>query len=180
MMRRLIVSALAAGCLVSMPASTLQYLSLADMIQKSTMIVRGTVQTGTSAELRGFLIYTHFHLSVTAAFKGTPGSSVDIAVPGGVLNGMQQPVAGAPALMPGRDYVVFLWTSKSGLTQVIGLSQGLFTVTTRGGQVTVSRGAASSPMVDSSGQSVTDSNIQMPLSQLRSAIQAALAGGNGQ
>jgi hypothetical protein len=150
------------------------------MIQKSTLIVRGTVQNGTSAELRGALIYTHFHLSVTAAFKGTPGSSLDIAVPGGVLNGMQQPVAGAPALTPGQDYVIFLWTGKSGLTQVIGLSQGLFTVSTSGGQVIVSRGAANSPMVDSAGRSVTDSNLQMPLSELRSTIQAALAGGNGQ
>jgi hypothetical protein len=163
-----------------MPGSTLQRLSLTDMIQKSTLVVRGTVQKGTSAELRGSLIYTHYHLTVTAAFKGTPGSPVDIAVPGGVLNGMQQPVAGAPALTPGQDYIIFLWTSKTGLTQIIGLSQGLFTVTTSGGQPIVSRGASSSPMVDSAGQSVTDSNIQMPLSQLVSTIQAALAGGNGQ
>ena len=67
---------------------------------------------------------------------------------------MQQPVAGAPTLTAGQDYVFFLWTSKSGLTQVIGLSQGLFNVTTNAqGQVIVSRGAASEPMLNSSGQS---------------------------
>jgi hypothetical protein len=44
----------------------------------------------------------------------------------------------------------------------------------------VSRGAATSPMVNSSGQSVTDSNLQMPLAQLVSQIQAVLAGGSGQ
>ncbi len=94
---------------------------------------------------------------------------VDVAVPGGVLNGMQQPVAGAPTLTPGQDYVFFLWTSKSGLTQVIGLSQGLFNVTTNAqGQVMVSRGAASEPMLNPPGKAVTDSNLQMPLAQLTS------------
>jgi hypothetical protein len=195
MMRNLIILALTAVGLASLPdsnlsASTLQRLSLNDMIQKSTMIVHGTIQPGTSAAFRGLLIYTHYQLSVTTAYKGTlgltiPGQTVDVAVPGGMLNGIQQPVAGAPLLVAGQDYVLFLWTSKSGLTQVIGLSQGLFNVTTNAqGQLIVSRGAATEPMVDSSGQSVTDSNLQMTLAQLVSKIQAVLsgsgAGGGGQ
>ncbi len=181
MMRKLIILALAAACLSSLPASTLQRLSLTDMIQKSTMIVRGTVQPGTLPILRGAIIYTHYQLSVTTAYKGTPGPVVDVAVPGGVLNGMQQPVAGAPTFAPGQDYVFFLWTSKAGLTQVIGLSQGLFNVTTNAqGQFIVSRGAASEPMVNSSGQSVADSNLQMPLAQLAAKIQAVLTGGGAQ
>jgi hypothetical protein len=180
-MRKLIIAAVLAACHSNLPAATLQRLSLTDMIQKSTTIVRGTIQPGSSAALRGSLIYTHFQLSVTTAYKGTPGQVVDVAVPGGVLKGMQQPVAGAPMLVPGQDYVFFLWTSKSGLTQLIGLSQGLFTVSTSAqGQTTVSRGAASSPMLDSSGQPVTDTNLQMPLPQLVSKIQAVLAGGSGQ
>jgi hypothetical protein len=183
MMRKLIVLAVAAASLAFLPdshlsASTLQRLSLTDMIQKSTMIVRGTMQPGSSAALRGSIIYTHYQLSVTTAFKGAPGPTIDVAVPGGALNGFQQPVAGAPTLTPGQSYVMFLWTSKSGLTQVIGLSQGLFSLTTNSqGQLIVSRGAASEPMVDSSGQSVTDSNLQMPLARLVSDIQAVLAGG---
>ncbi len=47
-----------------------------------------------------------------------------------MVNGVQQSFAGAPTLTAGQDYFLFLWTSKTGLTQVIGLSQGLFTVTT--------------------------------------------------
>jgi hypothetical protein len=90
-------------------------------------------------------------------------------------------VAGAPALAVGQDYVLFLWTSKSGLTQVIGLSQGLFNVSTNAqGQLIVSRGAATSPMLNSSGQFVPDTNLQMTLAQLVSAIQAVLFGGSGQ
>ncbi len=181
MMRKLIILAVVAGCLASLSGSTLQRLSLNDMIQKSTMIVRGTVQPATSAVMRGSLIYTHYQLSVTTALKGAPGASVDVAVPGGLLNGTQQPVAGAPTLAVGQDYVLFLWTSNSGLTQVIGLSQGIFNVSTNAqGQLMVSRGAATSPMMNSSGQFVTDTNLQMPLAQLASTIQAALAGGSGQ
>lgn len=181
MFRKLgIVAAIAAVTTCGL-ASTLQRLSLNDMIQKSTMIVRGTILPGTSAALRGALIYTHYQLSVTAAYKGTPGQTIDVAVPGGALNGLQQPVAGAPTLTAGQDYVLFLWTSKSGLTQVIGLSQGLMTVSANAqGQLIVSRGAATSPMVDSNGQPVTDSNFQMPLTQLAAKIQAALLGGGGQ
>jgi hypothetical protein len=178
-MRKLIILAAAAvGCL---PASTLQRLSLNDMIQKSTMVVRGTILPGSSAAFRGPIIYTHYQLSVTTAYKGTPGTTIDVAVPGGTLNGFRQPVAGAPVFTPGQDYVFFLWTSRSGLTQVIGLSQGLFNVTTNAqGQVIVSRGASSEPMVDATGQGVTDSNVQMPLSQLKGKIQIVLAGGGGQ
>ena len=185
-MRKLIILAVAATTLSSLTGTrlagaTLQRLSLKDMIQKSTLVVRGTVQPGTSAAFRGPLIYTHYQLALTAAYKGTPAQTLDVAVPGGVLNGIQQPVAGAPTLTAGQDCVLFLWTSKSGLTQVIGLSQGLFSVTTNAqGQVTVSRGAASAPMLNSAGQPVTDSNLQMPLAQLISKIQAVLAGGSGQ
>jgi hypothetical protein len=195
MMRNLIILALATVGLASLPgsnlsASTLQRLSLNDMIQKSTMIVHGTILPGTSAAFRGSLIYTHYQLSVTTAYKGTlgltiPGQTVNVAVPGGMLNGIQQPVAGSPLLTAGQDYVLFLWTSKSGLTQVIGLSQGLFNVSTNAqGQLIVSRGATTEPMVDSSGQSVADSNLQMTLAQLVSKIRAVLSGsgpgGSGQ
>jgi len=175
-MRKLIILAAAAACLTS--ASTLQRLTMSDMIQKSTMIVRGSMLPGSSAALRGSMIYTHYQLSVSTAFKGTPGPIIDVAVPGGALNGIQQPVAGAPAFTSGQDAIFFLWTSKTGLTQVIGLSQGLFSVTTNAqGQVMVSRGASSQPMLNSSGQAVTDSSIQMPLTQLVGNIQAVLAGG---
>jgi hypothetical protein len=104
-----------------------------------------------------------------------------VAVPGGAVNGIQQYFAGAPALAAGQDYLLFLWTSKTGLTQVIGLSQGLFSVTgNSAGQLIVSRGAASETMLNSSGQIMTDSNMQMTLAQMISRIQAVLAGVPGQ
>ena len=126
-MHRLILSALVAACLAPLPGATLLNLSLDDMIQKSTAIVRGSLQP-TSAAFRGAMIYTHYQVQVTNTYKGAPVRNWDVAVPGGVVNRVQQAVAGAPMLTAGKDYLLFLWTSKTGLTQVIGLSQGLFNV----------------------------------------------------
>src|ERR1700691_3382492 len=142
-MRRLILLAVVAACVAPLPGATLLQLSLDDLIQKSTAIVQGTVQP-TQAAFRGAMIYTHYRVQVTKTYKGSPVASMDLAVPGGALNGIQQAVAGAPALTPGQDYFLFLWTSKTGLTQVIGLSQGVFNVTKNSsGQWMVSRGATS-------------------------------------
>lgn len=176
-MLRLATLGLVVGCLTCISASTLERLSLKQMILASTAIVQGKVQAGTSAVLRGPLIYTHYQISVSATYKGAPAAqTIDVAVPGGQLNGMHQPVAGAPTLNSGQQYVFFLWTSKSGLTQVIGLSQGLFAVTTNAqGQVMVSRGAANATVLDSSGNPVTDGGVQMPLAQLIGEIQSVLA-----
>jgi hypothetical protein len=79
----------------------------------------------------------------------------------------------------GQEYVVFLWTSKAGLTLVIGLSQGLFATTTdASGNPVLVRPAAVSQMLNASGQPVTDQPISMSLSALRSEIQTVLGAGN--
>jgi hypothetical protein len=180
-MNRLIRSAVVvAACLAPLPGSTLLQLSLNDLITKSTMIVHGTVEP-TYSDVRGSVIYTHYQVQVTKCYKGATVGTLDLAVPGGMLNGARQSVAGAPALAAGQDYFMFLWTSKTGLTQVIGLSQGLFQVITNSsGQLIVSRAAASERMLDSSGQIITDLNIQMPLTQMAKRIQTVLEGGTGQ
>ena len=172
-MRRIAFILLAAS-LGALQGSTLQQLSLDDMIQKSTSIVRGTAHR-TSASFRGQVIYTHYQVQVSEIYKGTPGSLVDVAVLGGLSNGVRQDFAGAPALADGQDYVLFLWTSKTGLTQIIGLSQGLFSVLPEGAsQSMVVRAASTERMLNAQGQAVKDSDIQMQLGDLRSHIQAEL------
>jgi len=169
------------GCLAAflapLPGSTLQQLSLDDMIRLSTVIVRGKTQQ-TVSTYRNSIIYTHYQVQVSETLKGTAANQLDMVVPGGAANQMQQIFAGAPSLAAGQDYVLFLWTSKSGLTQIIGLSQGLFVVTTNAsGQLMVARAAATERMVNASGAQVNDSNLQMLLSDLRSQIQKTLGGG---
>src|SRR5258706_3484995 len=107
-----------------LPATTLQKLSLDDMIRLSTTVVRARV-SGSYAAARGADIYTFYQLSVLETLKAGGHPPLEVAVPGGSAKGQRQLVEGAPQLKAGEEYVLFLWTSRSGLTQVIGLSQGL-------------------------------------------------------
>jgi hypothetical protein len=179
-MRRLSIYGVLGMLAASLAGSTLRQLSLDDMILQSTMIVRGTVQPS-NAVFQGSMIFTHFTIQVTETYKGPALSQIDIGVPGGMVNGAIQRYAGAPALSTSQDYVLFLWTSKTGLTQVIGLSQGLFSVISiAGGPPMVVRAAAAERMLNSAGQPVTDSDIRMALSDLKTHIQSVLSGQGAQ
>jgi hypothetical protein len=83
---------------------------------------------------------------------------------------MTQSVAGAPELKLGGEYVLFLWTGRSGLTQIIGLSQGAFDVKLSGGSTVLSRPAVAEQMLDASGRPVQDHGATLGLSDLRSRV----------
>jgi len=177
-MRKVLILAFFSVFSTLLPGSTLRQLSLDDMIKQSTLIVRGKVQPSTAA-FHGSIIFSHYQLQITETLKGKASGTIDIVVPGGASKGLQQTYAGAPSLSSTQDYVLFLWTSKSGLTQVIGLSQGLFAVVNNSSnQPFVIRAASTERMLDASGQPVTDSDIQMSLSALRNRIQGVLSGGS--
>src|SRR5262245_36115972 len=97
------------------------------MAAKSTAVVRGKVLSSRAA-FSGQVIYTHFRIQVTERFKGPTESSVEVVVPGGVVNNLRQTFAGTPEFQVGEEYVFFLWTGKDYLNHVIGLTQGLFTL----------------------------------------------------
>ena len=174
-------SVLSCGVLLAMcvpvHATTLQRLGLDDMIQKSTAIVRGTVQQTYSA-VHNSVIYTHYQVNVSEVWKGSVGPRVDIAVPGGIVHGMRETYSGAPSFANGHEYVLYLWTSKTGLTQVIGLSQGLFELQPNSsGETVATRTAATERMVNAAGQEVTDGDFQMPVSAMRLRVQSVAGSG---
>jgi hypothetical protein len=177
-MRKLFILGLL-GALATLPGSTLRQLTLDDMIRQSTMIVHGTVQLGTVAS-RGSMIFSHYTVQVSETYKSPtsqPASQIDFGVPGGSLNGLIQRFSGAPSLTVGHDYVLFLWTSKTGLTQIIGLSQGLFSVvSTPGAAPTVVSAGTAERMLNSAGQPVPASDITMTLSALKAEIANVLSG----
>jgi hypothetical protein len=162
--------------ILPLQATTLQKLTLPEMAQKSTAVVRARVKA-TSGVLRGGDVFTVYKLEPVEVWK-SPAAGVprEVAVPGGVAGGLRQPVDGAPALVEGREYVLFLWTSKTGVTQLIGLSQGLFDVRAQSGVPTVWRGPASERMLDGSGQPMRDEAVSMKLTELKAQVSQALAG----
>ncbi len=157
-------------------ATTLQQLTLDVMIQKSTAIVRGkAVQT--SSAMRGPVIFTHYRVLVTEQMKGAPAAQFDVAVPGGTVASLTQNYSGSPAFADGLEHVFFLWTSRTGLTQVIGLSQGLFDLKNDNtGNLVVSRAASSDRMLDPAGHQITDGSFSMRLTDFKSRVSNVLAG----
>ena len=157
------------SCIGLLQAATLERLSLDELIDQSSAIVRGRV-TGSSATFTGSAIYTHYKVQVLQSWKGAAQGTVDVAVPGGTANGLRQTFSGAPQLIAGKEYVLFLWTSKSGLTWITGLSQGLFDLPSN---VMAVRAASSEQMLDrATGRPVHEDRLEMQLRDLGAHISA--------
>jgi hypothetical protein len=84
-------------------------------------------------------------------------------------------------LNKGDQYVFFLWTSRAGLTQVMGLTQGLFAIAADGSaDPMVTRAATRELMLDpKTAQPVKDAALSMHLSDLRSLIANTLQTSQG-
>jgi hypothetical protein len=153
--------------------TTLEQLSLDEMIQKSTGIVRVRIVSSYTAA-RGSDLYTYYRLETSETWKGP--KLTEIAVPGGALRGARQSVSGAPQLNAGEEYLLFLWTGKSGLTQVIGLMQGVFQVRVdASGTPLVLRASSTEPLLDHEGQPAEGKSLRMRLTEMKARVSRALA-----
>lgn len=158
-----------------LPGATLERLSLDELAQKSTLILRAQV-LGSYTDFRGSVIYTHWKLQVAETLKGADQGAVEVLIPGGSAGRFHQDVPGAPKFKAGNEYLLFLWTAKSGSTYVTGLSQGVFELSKNGADPIASRAASSETMLDrSSWLPVSDEGIQMRYSEITARISAALA-----
>jgi hypothetical protein len=127
--------------------------------------------TGSRTAATGKDIYTYYQLQVSETLKKGAILPAEFAVPGGVYGNLRQIGIGSPVFTEGQEYVLFLWTSRSGMTQVIGLSQGSFKLTQDPNGVTVlNRPAIADQMLDKSGKPVTDAPVTMKWSELRQTI----------
>jgi len=166
-------------CLLALVAgrgtsATLEKLTVEEMAQKSTLIVRGRV-TGCAGELQRSIIYTACAVAVTERWKGQSGSQVRFLIPGGRASGLVQTFTGTPKMNSGGEYVLFLWAGKSGVNQVIGMSQGVFDLQSDSkGQAVVTRSATSERMVDKSGLEIQDEDVRIGVGELRQRVRHAL------
>jgi hypothetical protein len=159
-----------------LPGATLERLSLDELAQKSTLIARAKV-LGSYTDFRGSVIYTHWKLQILESLKGADQAVVEVLVPGGSAGRFHQDVPGAPRLVAGNEYLLFLWTAKSGSTYVTGLSQGVFDLSKNGGtDLIAARTASSETMLDRrTWLPVSDEGIQMRYSEITARISAALS-----
>jgi hypothetical protein len=161
-------------------ATTLEQLSLPEMAEKATAVVRARV-TGAHGMLRGADVYTVYSFQIMETWKpyakGSTGTApVEVAVPGGIAGGLRQMVTGAPALRNGEEYVLFLWTSRSGLTQPIGLSQGVFSVSMNSQrepsqtEPVAQQSPAGERMLDARGREVRGQALVLKLADLKKEV----------
>lgn len=172
-MRRLaafVVSSLLAA--ISLPGTTLEKLSMDQLIERSTAIVRGTVLDAYPMQ-RGSVIYTTYRVRVSQTLKGAAPSTIEISVPGGQMNGVRQSFSGSPTLDRGVEYVVFVWTSRSGINHTLGLAQGVFDVKPgANGALMLSRGVIDAQMLDANGVQTEDSGAKISLARLLERVRA--------
>ena len=160
-------------CGIASWAATLEKLSMDEMSQKSTVIVRGRINS-CAGEQRRSVIYTRCGVNVTERWKGTAGAQLDFFVPGGTARGLTQVFTGTPNFAPGSEYILFLWSGRSGNLQVIGLSQGVFDIKPDG--TTAKRAAGTERMVNAAGEPVRDEGVEMSVAALKQRVARAVGG----
>jgi hypothetical protein len=165
----LLTAAALVAAALSLPAATLQQISLDDMASGATTIVRARV-SGASASFTGTTVYTHYHLDILETWKGKP--AVEVMVPGGTANGSRQSFPGVPELTTGSEYVLFLWTSPStGIVHLVGLNQGVYSVATGSdGVAMASRPQVGELMLNALGQKVKDQAVSMRIADMKSLV----------
>ncbi len=160
--------------LASLTATTLERLSMDQIIAKSTYIVRAKV-IGGAGTISNRSIYTKYSLQVIETLKGSAASYIEVLVPGGTSNGMSQSIAGAPKLTIGNEMVLFLWQSPKGNLMVIGMQQGAFDLQKDAtGKQFISRTAITDSALLDGAKLIpqTDNGFRMSLLDLRQRILA--------
>jgi len=107
-------------------ASTVLSLSVDDLVERSDLVVRGTVVDRTY--YRDGIVWTRAIVEVSGCWRGVCDDFVELVQPGGQVDGFGTRAFGMPTFEPGDEVVLFLAGSKSGALQVVGLTQGCFQV----------------------------------------------------
>src|SRR5580700_2249544 len=123
--------ALLFACNVS--ATSVPSLTFEELTDRSELIVSGQVtRSWADWDSEHKFIWTHYELSVSNAQKGTPGLTVELAEPGGVVGIQGMAIAGAVVYQPGDHVLVFLQRMPNGYLRTTGWSQGKYTVDSTG------------------------------------------------
>jgi hypothetical protein len=169
------VAALAGAAL----ATTVIQLDFAGLTHLSTNVIVGQVAQASSAWTPdGATIVTRSAVTVGAQWKGDTGaSSIVVRTPGGQVGEQVIEVAGSPVLRQGDSVLLFLERNEDGSYGVISLAQGSFRVSAaEDGSFWVARDPEASHLVAVGPQgSGAVQAVDLPLAEVRSAVDAALA-----
>jgi len=122
-----VVALLSLVCAAS--ASDLPRLSFNELTDNSELVVSGRITRSWADWDAGHkYIWTHYELAVTATHKGAAGRTVDIAEPGGQLDGIEMTISGATGYRVGENVLVFLSRMPNGYLRTAGFGLGKYIV----------------------------------------------------
>jgi hypothetical protein len=133
MKMRIVFFAVFAAVLIAASAfaTTLVRMSLAQLTQAATEIVRGHVTSQQTAwNPRHTRIYTYTTFALEQTYKGNPPSSLVVQQPGGTVGNVHVFVAGTIQFHPQSSYVLFLERSAADSSKFlpVGMMQGAYRI----------------------------------------------------
>lgn len=159
-------------------ATTMLFSDLPQLVQKSDAVVRGTVKSVRSRwSSDRSRIVTDVELEVAESLKGSPGSSLLILQPGGVVGEVGQQISGLPSFVEGEEVVVFLERRGTSAFRVRGMAQGKYRVerSSDGSATVVPELLGDTRVLDPlTRKEVVVTRAPMPLEQLKLKIFDAL------
>src|SRR5690349_2191487 len=119
--------------LQALSATQAARLSFEELTDTSDVIVSGrSGRTWAAWDANRKYIWTHYELTVESVHKGASRSTVEVAEPGGTLDGMVMGIAGTVAYAPGEHVLVFLQRMPNGYLRTTGWGQGKYRVDMQG------------------------------------------------
>lgn len=108
-------------------ATSMQSLYMQDLIKNSHAIVHGQFLSQEPLIWKNKQ-WTRLKFRIISFLKGDGSSDIEIIQPGGQNGKYQTIVAGTRRFIPEQHYCLFLWNGPENKKQVIGYSQGSFTL----------------------------------------------------
>jgi hypothetical protein len=110
-------------------ATSVPSLTFEELADHSELILAGEItRSWQSWDSEHKFIWTHHELRVSSAQKGSPGSTVVVSEPGGVIGERGMAIAGSVEFRPGDRVAVFLQRMPNGYLRTTGWGQGKYTV----------------------------------------------------
>jgi hypothetical protein len=114
-------------------ATTIPRLTFEQLTEASEVIASGDItQSWTAWDSEHKYIWTHYRLTVTDTARGTKGSSVEFAEPGGAVKDVSMQIPGTVTYGVGEHVVVFLARMPNGYLRTAGWAQGKYSPDAQG------------------------------------------------
>ncbi len=152
-------------CPIVSHATTVERLTLDDLVRKARKIVVGRVN-GSRTYWSGQVILTTYTIDVQETIKGTASRSIELTTIGGTIGEITLHVAGMPSFRNDENAVVFV-ESTGPVSTIVGLSQGKFSV--KNGEVTNTIGGLEFP------DGRTGKPLNMSLESFKSQVRRRLS-----